>query len=205
MTRGPPATCLGSEVLASRDVSLTRDRLSLPTRPRASPVRRFARKRAAVAIVLRPAEGTVLLVERAARPGDRWSGHMAMPGGLYEPGDRDLVQTAMRETAEEVGIDLSDTPRWGRLDEVTAVEHRRYRPMTITPVVFALDHEPELELGVEVADAFWFPLERAWRGELDGWHWHRRRRLPLPFRCWRYAGHDVWGLTYGMLRKLRSR
>ena len=58
--------------------------------------------RAAVAIVLREmADGPqVLLIRRAQREGDPWSGHMAFPGGRVDPDDESLLATALRETHE---------------------------------------------------------------------------------------------------------
>src|SRR5262245_1701845 len=56
-------------------------------------------RQAAVAAILRdkPHGTEVLLIRRAARDGDPWSGHMAFPGGQREPEDRDLLTTAERE------------------------------------------------------------------------------------------------------------
>src|SRR5258706_13265424 len=80
-------------------------------------------RRAAVALVLSPSLAdapalSLLLVRRAERDGDPWSGHMALPGGHAHPSDVDLLHTARRETLEEVGIDLTDAELLGRLDEV---------------------------------------------------------------------------------------
>ncbi|HEU4700285.1 MAG TPA: NUDIX domain-containing protein, partial [Gemmatimonadales bacterium] len=61
---------------------------------------------AAVALVVTPAPDSMLLIRRAERAGDPWSGHMALPGGRHSRGDADLAATAMRETAEEVGVRL---------------------------------------------------------------------------------------------------
>src|SRR5262245_34151321 len=66
-------------------------------------------ERAAVAAILLPRDDTfeILLIRRAERPTDLWSGHMAFPGGRRSPEDRDLLATAVRETEEEVGLDLA--------------------------------------------------------------------------------------------------
>lgn len=48
----------------------------------------------------------VLFIKRAARIGDKWNGHVALPGGKRDPEDDDDAVTAMREALEEVGIDL---------------------------------------------------------------------------------------------------
>jgi hypothetical protein len=50
----------------------------------------------------------LLFIKRAARIGDKWNGHVALPGGKRDPEDADDAVTAMREAHEEVGIDLSD-------------------------------------------------------------------------------------------------
>lgn len=49
----------------------------------------------------------VLFIKRAARPGDRWTSHVALPGGKRDPEDADDQATAVRETVEEVGLDLT--------------------------------------------------------------------------------------------------
>ncbi|MGB5283894.1 MAG: NUDIX domain-containing protein, partial [Polyangiales bacterium] len=66
-------------------------------------------KWAAVAMLLREgASGPeVFFIRRAEHPRDPWSGHMAFPGGRRDAGDATLLDTAMRETREEVGVDLS--------------------------------------------------------------------------------------------------
>ena len=76
---------------------------------------------AAVSLVLRTAaELEVLLIKRAESERDPWSGHMALPGGRREPGDPDLAGTAIRETAEETGVELEARGwRLGRLAEVS--------------------------------------------------------------------------------------
>ena len=63
---------------------------------------------AAVALVLLdgPQGIEILLIKRAERADDPWSGQIALPGGRYDVGDRDLEATAVRETREETGVDL---------------------------------------------------------------------------------------------------
>ena len=50
----------------------------------------------------------ILYIKRASRVGDNWSAHVAFPGGRQEDGDENGLYTAMRETWEEVGIDLAE-------------------------------------------------------------------------------------------------
>lgn len=51
-------------------------------------------------------ETEVLYIKRASRSGDRWTSHVAFPGGGREPQDPEDVSTSMRETKEEIGLDL---------------------------------------------------------------------------------------------------
>lgn len=72
---------------------------------------------AAVAVVFGP-DDELLLIRRAERTGDPWSGHVGLPGGHVEPGE-DPLRAAIRETGEEVGLALD--PGWllGQLDDFT--------------------------------------------------------------------------------------
>jgi 8-oxo-dGTP pyrophosphatase MutT (NUDIX family) len=66
-----------------------------------------------------PAGLELLFIRRAEHEADPWSGQMGFPGGRAEAGDTDLKQTAIRETLEEIGIDLArDGAFLGPLDEV---------------------------------------------------------------------------------------
>ena len=113
---------------------------------------------AAVAIILTPQPDSILLIRRADRSGDPWSGHMALPGGRREPGDADLAGTAIRETAEEVGIRLRPEDLLGRLLDViprTPV----LPPIAVRPFVFLLPERPAMRLNAEVAQASWVQVD----------------------------------------------
>ncbi|PLW45153.1 hypothetical protein PCASD_04569 [Puccinia coronata f. sp. avenae] len=107
----------------------------------------------------------VFFIERATRTNDRWSAHLAFPGGRMEPEDEDGLFCAMRETWEEVGIDLAEKEfiPIGRLDdrEITTSLGKRLL-MVLSPYVFLSTHRdggpmPTLEPS-EVTAAYWVPL-----------------------------------------------
>lgn len=114
---------------------------------------------AAVAVVLVPSPDGLLLIRRAERAGDPWSGHMALPGGRRAPDDPDLIATATRETAEEVGLELPGRALLGSLDDVVP-RTPVLPPVAVRPYVFALPERPPLVPNPEVAAVHWVLLDR---------------------------------------------
>ena len=152
---------------------------------------------AAVAVVLHDAASPrVLLMKRVERASDPWSGHISLPGGGFQPSDGDLRVTAIRETREELGIELAGARLLGNLDPL----HPRSSGPTgieVTPFVFAIDVALEPVCGPEALAAFWLPLELAASGALDGSYQHPA--APVAFPSWTYEGHVIWGLTRRIL------
>jgi 8-oxo-dGTP pyrophosphatase MutT (NUDIX family) len=163
-----------------------------------------AERRAAVAAVLRPgpAGPELLLIRRAEREGDPWSGHMALPGGHTQASDRDLLATALRETREEVGIDLSGHELLGALDEHAANAQGRFTGLVIAPFVFALREDPVISPNHEVAEVLWGPLARMVRGEIDAVLELQRAGKTMRFPGYEVGGQVVWGLTHRVLQNL---
>jgi 8-oxo-dGTP pyrophosphatase MutT (NUDIX family) len=162
-------------------------------------------KIAAVAAVVRSAVAGVelLFIHRAEDPSDPWSGHMAFPGGRVEAGDRDALAAAVRETGEEIGLDLeTGATLLGRLSDVAAVGRGRPMSLVIEPYVFAVGARPELEPNHEVAAVVWVPLDflldRSNRSTI-GW---RRGGFEVELPCYRFRKHVIWGLTFGMVDEL---
>lgn len=160
--------------------------------------------RAAVAMVIAPEDDGLhcLLIKRAQHPLDPWSGHMAFPGGRHERGVESLDETAVRETLEEVGIDLRVHGELiGRLDDVQAMANGRHLDMVITPFLFTLDR---LRTGTidarEVERAIWVPMRVFREAEFHGTTSITREGFTGDFPAFLYQGHAVWGLTYRIIR-----
>jgi 8-oxo-dGTP pyrophosphatase MutT (NUDIX family) len=164
-------------------------------------------RRAAVAALLRFDRGRpeVLLMKRIERDGDRWSGHVSLPGGNQQAGDDDLIATAVRETWEEVGVDLTAAARLlGRMDAIRPLSRGGPVPMVVTPFVFELIAEVHPVAGDEADAVFWLPLDDALAGALDSQYEYLfgAAQAPMMLPCWRYEGFVIWGLTYRLLMDL---
>src|SRR5262245_65730986 len=90
--------------------------------PRRLPIERDRVPQAAVSLILSEAQGSAqaLIIKRAERPGDHWSGHLALPGGRAQDEDAALIATASRETYEAVGIDLLEAGEFSGQREIQA-------------------------------------------------------------------------------------
>jgi 8-oxo-dGTP pyrophosphatase MutT (NUDIX family) len=169
------------------------------------PTVREAGGRAAVAVVLRNGAGgvEVLLIERAHKPGDPWSGHMAFPGGRQDPTDLTARDTAERETFEEVGLDLDTAELLGQLDDLEGRHSGRPAGLAISAFVyFVTDPAPLLIQPEEVQAAFWVPLARISdpAAHVDYHFRHELGSLDMPgIRVGDPEPHVVWGLTYRFL------
>jgi 8-oxo-dGTP pyrophosphatase MutT (NUDIX family) len=162
--------------------------------------------RAAVALVLRPATAAgggleVLLIRRADREGDPWSGHMAFPGGRADPRDADTIATAVRETREEVGIDLAHGGEWlGALQEL---HPRSGAPaIHVYPHVFAVPAGTQAHPNEEVHRALWVPLSDLSSPGAAAEHVHEHAGARVRFPAYAVGPYVVWGLTYRMLSEL---
>ncbi|MEO7473860.1 MAG: CoA pyrophosphatase [Gemmatimonadales bacterium] len=156
---------------------------------------------AAVAVLLVPSPDAVLLIRRADRDGDPWSGHMALPGGRRGPTDRDLLDTAVRETLEEVGASLARSELLGRLDDVVP-RTPVLPPIAVRPFVFALPERPPLAANPEVAAVRWVPLDELLRPGVYGSAHLDIRGAPREVAAYRLHGALVWGLTERILTNL---
>lgn len=150
----------------------------------------------------------VLLTRRTDHLHDH-AGQVSFPGGRADPGDADEVATALRETAEEVGIDAAAIQVIGRLPVYTT--GTAYR---ITPVVSLVDPGAARLLDpFEVDEAFEVPLAFLMNPAHHRWHeledeGRVRHFLSMPWKGMGSRGevreYFIWGATAAMLRNLYS-
>jgi len=165
------------------------------------PIRGADFLQAAVTLVLRGNDHLeLLLIKRARSERDPWSGHMALPGGRRDPSDVTIRDTAVRETLEETGIDLtSRAMHLGALDEV-ATASPRLPKLTIAPFVYGVSAGASARVASDEVQAMhWVTLDVLRAPENQG-----SIEIPLPggsrsFPTYEVAGEVVWGLTYRIL------
>lgn len=165
-------------------------------------------RRAAIALVLRMGElgePELLMIKRAEVERDPWSGHVACPGGRMEPGDLDLAQTAMRETWEETGIELSRVGRiLGTLDDISP-RTPVLPPIIIRPFVAAVPSDVSIVQSPEVSAAFWVPMSALRDRASWGMGVVQVRGADREVATFTHAGYTVWGLTERVLKQLLER
>jgi 8-oxo-dGTP pyrophosphatase MutT (NUDIX family) len=178
-------------------------RLSAPRRMPIDPERAT---QAAVSLILRDARGLAhaLIIKRAERPGDHWSGHLALPGGRAEIEDADLIATAARETYEEVGIDLLDGGEFiGQLEILTPTNPRLPR-IEIAPFVAVAPPACALKLSGEVASAFWVSIADLKRDGLSSSFSMLSDGVVKRWPAYHSEGGPIWGITERIITNFLS-
>lgn len=155
---------------------------------------------AAVLVLLRPAAGglEVLLGQRARRQEDPWSGQIAFPGGHRHPEDPSLLETALRETREETGLDLA-----GRAEVLGHLAPRspgNVPQMLVVPFVAYATAALRPHPGPEMAETFWAPLADLPPSRAPTVVVTRIGDLRVPAFLWQKR--VIWGLTYRILEDL---
>lgn len=155
---------------------------------------------ASVLLAVRPTDPLeLLLIRRAEREGDPWSGHMALPGGRREAGDVDLLATALRETREELGLEVPRAAVLGQLVEVRP-QARRRMSITVVPWVAAVPLTATLHPAAREVDvALWVPLPELAREEAVAELLIELEGESRAFPALSYQEYVIWGLTHGIL------
>ena len=143
----------------------------------------------------------ILFIRRTSYAGDRHGGQVAFAGGKREDEDESLLNTALREAEEEVGIAQADVEVLGHINHHHTVSEFQVRPYVATipwPYTLTLDQ-------IEVARAFTMPL--AWLAEEKHYRTEQRHH-PQSQRPWPvvyydlYDGEMLWGATARMMLSL---
>ncbi len=124
-------------------------------------------------------------------------GEISFPGGVRHPEDRDMRETALRETREEVGIEPADLEILGMLDDFYSIHD-----FCVTPYVGLLPDDYRFRINpAEIERIIEVPLAHLLRPEIfrvEDWSW-KGRSHPVCF--YTYGDDEIWGLTAAILKQ----
>ena len=159
-------------------------------------------KRAAILMpIIEKEDGLHMLLIRRAEHLRSHPGQVAFPGGAEEEGDQNLIQTALREAEEEVGLPQSHVGVAGFLDL-----HQTPSGYLILPVIGFVQKKfspkPDQSEVAEIFDApLSFLMNPTNHQEMNG-RWNNQERI---YYAMPYRQHKIWGVTAGILRNLYER
>lgn len=146
-------------------------------------------------------DGLSLLFTQRSEQLRQHAGQVSFPGGAVDASDAGVIEAALRETHEEIGITAAAVEPFGYLDRLDTVSG-----YSVTPVAAFVRGDYDLRLeAAEVEDAFEVPLEfilapTTLRREMI--HWRGRDRTIYAFD---WQGRRIWGVTAAMLKNLIDR
>ena len=155
-----------------------------------------------VLILLYPDKGEIcfVLIRRPDYTGVH-SGQISLPGGKFEPHDKDLIETAIREAKEEVGIKPSAVNIIGTLTPLYIAPSN----YMVTPVVGWTDQRPEFMKDPREVDEI---IEISLSDFLDDCNIQTKRirlfmGISANFPCYYIDGTIIWGATAMILSEFR--
>lgn len=155
-------------------------------------------KLAAVMIIVFGSEPMILMTERPATM-NHHAGEISFPGGTWEKKDGDLLGTAIRETREELGLEISKAMVIGQLMPVTTLNSG----FKITPFVAMLDTLPNIVPNSEIASVLRIPLDsllKTVEDDKDPLH-----KSILEMYTFKFENHLIWGASARMLKQIHDK
>ncbi|MGC8514912.1 MAG: NUDIX hydrolase [Thermoplasmata archaeon] len=123
---------------------------------------------------------SIALIRRKKRDDDPWSGQVAFPGGLRKRGES-IQQTAVRETAEEVGVHVTPAGYIGSY-------RTHVRDLQVAAFFSVVPEEPMFSVGDEVEEVNWVRIDTLSPTTTDA-----------GYPAYKYDQGVIWGLTYRIL------
>lgn len=155
-------------------------------------------RKAGVAVILFPKDTQthLILIKRAIHPKDKHSGQIGFPGGKYENSDASMLRAAIRETTEEIGIELT-------AESILTPLSTLYVPVSnfmIYPYLMFLQDRPEkyeLQLD-EVSSVIEVPLSHLYESDISIGDVNDYDNIPH----FKYANEIIWGATAMILNEV---
>ena len=118
------------------------------------------------------------------------SGEVSFPGGKWEEGDSNLYQTALRESNEEINLDIENVTKLGPLNFLLS-RHK----IEVNPFVGYLNQLQDFKGNFEIDEIFTVPISFLMNEENIEYKEFNRKDLKVYIPSWVYNGNRIWGLT----------
>ena len=118
------------------------------------------------------------------------SGEVSFPGGKWEEGDSNLYQTALRESNEEINLDMKNVTKLGPLNFLLS-RHK----IEVNPFVGYLNQLQDFKGNFEIDEIFTVPISFLINEENIEYKEFNRKDLKVYIPSWVYNGNRIWGLT----------
>jgi 8-oxo-dGTP pyrophosphatase MutT (NUDIX family) len=142
-------------------------------------------------------EGHQLLLTRRSSALRRQPGDISFPGGVVDDADPNPLATALRESAEEVGLEESDVEILGQMDERETVTGFR-----VTPFIGAVSGPYTFRPNHEVAELIWVPLSVLRQPGILHTEQRKHQGRTITVYHYLYQSYDIWGITGKLIKEL---
>ena len=135
-------------------------------------------------------EGYKILFTKRSEQLKTHSGEVSFPGGKWEEGDSNLYQTALRESNEEINLDMENVTKLGPLNFLLS-RHK----IEVNPFVGYLNQLQDFKGNFEIDEIFTVPISFLMNEENIEYKEFNRKDLKVYIPSWVYNGNRIWGLT----------
>ncbi len=152
---------------------------------------------ASVLVVIYGEEPIVIMTEKPKHMKFH-AGEISFPGGKFDSDDQDLLETALRETREEIGLAITKEQVIGQLEPVVTLNSG----FLILPFISIVDEIPSLLANAEVEKIFHIPLESFLKTQAgDPVPSHNVTEKTYTFE---YQNQIVWGASARILKQIQD-
>lgn len=156
-------------------------------------------RRAGVLLIFYPKNGEahILFTKRSQEVAEH-KGEISFPGGAYDTQDKTILQTALRESREELGLNVSEFEILGELDDV-------YVPPTrflITPFVAFMNQPPKPKPSLlEISEVLEIPASELLNPSIFREEVREAAGMKRQLQFYSYGQYVIWGATARILRQ----
>lgn len=150
-----------------------------------------------IPVIPRPSGLNILLTKRSAHLRSH-PGQISFPGGKHDETDKTLLDTALRESQEEIGLDINRATPLGWLPQLHTISH-----FTMSPLVALVDADQSFVANDgEVDEIFEVPLDYLLQKKHQFFLTPKWQGKPSKVHFIRYKDKVIWGATAAILQKL---